>query len=560
MSTSSKDRLSPDSGNPADIPAALTRRHVLGGLTAAAVASPLLSAVMNAPAFAQTDANGEPVRGGTLVYAISADPGTSNQVSTTGATDHMLAGLIYEGLTTIAEDFSPQPCLAESWEISEDGLTFTFHLVEARWHDGEEFTSSDVKFTLEEVTPNYSARFSAVAEIIESIETPDDRTVIIKLSSPYGPFLFSLSAYVGANILPEHLFRDTNVLDNPASLEAPVGTGPFKLTQWVRGDRIVLDRNPDYWQADLPYLDQIIIRIIPDGNSRVLALQSGEVDFVYYYFYPPSRVQEAINDPRLQTREQSIPQTKVLIFNLREAPFDDVRVREAVFRATNRSHIKQIVYHNLGNMMKNHMDSRLAWAHDPDIDLDEMYPYDIEAAAALLDEAGYPADSRGHRFDVRLAYDSTDPEWGRMAQILAAMWSEVGINVVYQGNPRAVMLEQVFTDWNFDVTLQAYSTAGDPALGVARLYVSSAIEKRPFLNVSGYSNPEVDALFSDGMTESTTEGRGGAYKAVAPILARDIPLLPLWETASFNVASADVKGPWAYSTGYTHWESVWIER
>jgi peptide/nickel transport system substrate-binding protein len=121
------------------------------------------------------------------------------------------------------------------------------------------------------------------------------------------------------------------------------------------------------------------------------------------------------------------------------------------------------------------------------------------------------------------------------------------------------MIEQVFTNWDFDATLQSYSTGGDPALGVSRLYVSSAIEKRPFLNASGYADPEVDKGFKDGARLSDTQERGQYYKAVTQILARDLPVFPVWQTATINVASKRVHGKWAWSTGYTHWEDVWID-
>ena len=117
----------------------------------------------------------------------------------------------------------------------------------------------------------------------------------------------------------------------------------------------------------------------------------------------------------------------------------------------------------------------------------------------------------------------------------------------------------MFTDWDFDATIQAYTTAGDPALGVARLYVTSAIKKAPFVNASGYSNPEVDKLFAEGADLTTSAARAVPYYKVQEILARDLPVFPIWQTALLNVAREQVKGPWAWSTGYSYWEDVWIE-
>ena len=541
---------------------AITRRELVLSGASVVLASPFIIPTLErrGGAMAQTTVAGTPRKGGTLIQVISADPNSSNPSITTSVPDTTLGSLVYEGLTTIDEDFRAIPCLAQSWEVTPDGLRYTFKLVDAKWHDGKPFTSSDVKYTLEEVSAKYGARFKAASDLITNIGTPDPRTLVIELSKPYGPLLFSLSAYAGAALLPEHLFKGTNVLENPASLDKPVGTGPFILKEWRRGDRLVLERNPNYWQPDRPYLDQVVLKIIPDGGTRVLALKAGEVDYSYFYFFPPSRIKEAEADPKLQLREQAVPQDKVLIFNLRRKPFDNVKLREALLRATNREYIKKIVYHDLGNVMRNHMDSRLTWAHDPNVDLGKMYPFSIDAAKKALDEAGFKPDSRGKRLEVKLAFDSTDTDFGRMSQVLASMWGQAGVQLVFEGAPRNVIMDKVFAEWDFDATLQAYSTAGDPALGVSRLYLTSAIQKRPFLNVSGYSNPEIDALLEAGANQSDFKSRGEAYKKTAPILARDLPVIPLWETASINVASKRVRGKWAWSTGYSHWEDVWLEQ
>lgn len=508
----------------------------------------------------ETDAEGKPRRGGSLIVALSADPATLNPNLSTGVTDHTAGELIYEGMVDVNPDFTLAPCLAKSWTISPDGLIYTFKLVEAKWHDGKPLTSADVKYTLEQVSAKYSAKFVSAAALITSVEAPDAGTIVITLSKPYAPLLFSLSAYAGAAILPAHLFAGTNPLENPATLTTPVGTGPFMLKEWNRGDRLVLVRNPDYWRGEgRPYLDQIVLRVIPDGGTRVLAMQAGEVDFSYFYFYPTSRIREAQADPRIQLKDQAIPEDKVLIINVRNAPFDKVKVRQALLQAMNRSYITKVVYQGLSKTMKNHMDSRLVWAHDPGIDLDKMYPNDIEAANKSLDEAGAKPDASGTRMTLRLVYDASDVDFGRMAQVLSSMWAKVGVKTVLQAVPRNVMLEQVFTNWDFDVTIQAYSTSGDPALGVSRLYVTSAIVKRPFVNASGYSSPDVDALFNKGAATSGFTERGDIYKQAVKILAQDLPVIPIWETAGINVASKKVHGTWAWGTGYTYWDGVWLD-
>ena len=151
-------------------------------------------------------------------------------------------------------------------------------MIKTNWHEGTPFTSKDVKFTLENISAKYGAKFRAPASHIKQITTPDDATAVIEPSGAFGPVLFSLSSYANAAILPAHVFEGTDVLTNPATLSKPIGTGPFMMKEWVRGQTITLERNPHYWRKGLPYLDQIVFRMIPDTSARVLALKEGEVD------------------------------------------------------------------------------------------------------------------------------------------------------------------------------------------------------------------------------------------------------------------------------------------
>jgi peptide/nickel transport system substrate-binding protein len=501
-----------------------------------------------------------PRRGGTLIMALDTDPPTVNPDVTTGVPDVSVGSLIYEALTRIDENFQAVPSLAESWTVSPDNLTYTFKLIKTNWHDGTPFTSKDVKFTLEKVSPKYGAKFSAAAGHIKQITAPDDQTVVIELSSPFGPMLFSLSSYSNAAILPSHVFEGTDILTNPATLTKPVGTGPFMMQEWVRGQTITLARNPNYWRKGLPYLDHIVFRMIPDTSARVLALKAGEVDYIYFYYFSANQYSQIAGDPNIQVRERGTPEDHLIIMNTRRAPFDQVKVRQALFTAIDRDYIKKAVYQNLGVVMQGAIDSKIAWANDPNINLSKMYPFDPAKAAAMLDAAGVKSGADGKRLKINLVYDSADTSNERLAQVLQSMWQKIGVEVAFAGLTRNMMLPRVFTDWDFDATLQAYSTAGDPALGVSRLYVTSAIRKAPFVNASGYSNPDVDRLFAAGASASGQADRATDYKAVEKILANDLPVFPIWQTALMNVATTRVQGKWAWSTGYDYWDEVWAKK
>ena len=177
----------------------------------------------------------EPRHGGTAVVALGSDPAGLNPDITVGVPDVFTGCILYDGLVRFAEGFKIVPSLARSWTISPDALTYTFQLNKASWHDGKPLTSEDVKFTLLEVSSKYGSKFTAPGGAIKEILTPDPQTVVVKLSKPFGPFLFSLACEQNAAILPAHIFRGTDVLKNPATLTKPVGSGPFMLQEWVRG-------------------------------------------------------------------------------------------------------------------------------------------------------------------------------------------------------------------------------------------------------------------------------------------------------------------------------------
>jgi peptide/nickel transport system substrate-binding protein len=532
-----------------------SRRQVLRWAGRIGLVVPAMMTVLRGVAHAQ----GAPRRGGTLIMATGADPTGFNPDITTAITDYLVGSQIYEGLTQIDQDFRPIPWLAKSWSVSDDGTRYTFQLVQAKWQDGKKLTSKDVKFTLEQVSGKYGSKFAAAAARIKSIATPDEGTVVIELDRPYGPSLFSLSSYGNAGILPEHLFAGTNALDNPASRTAPVGTGPFMLSEFVRGDHVTLQRNPDYWQEGKPYLDQIIFKVIPDEASRVLALKAGEVDFCHFYYFPTSHVAEVKTDAKLQTREHGVPENRVLVLNVRSSNLSNVKVRQALFMAIDREFIRQSVFQGLGAVQKNAIDSRIPWAHDPNVDLGKLYPFDPVQAAKLLDDAGLHPDANNTRFELRFVYAIAEPGNEAIGQLLAQMWGKIGVKVLLQGGTPDFLLKRVFLDWDFDISPQSFTTGGDPALGVARLYVSSAIRKAPYVNASGYSTPEVDALFDKGAGGSAPEERGEYYKKASALLANDIPTFPICETPLVNVAAKSVQGRWAWSTGYSWWESVWME-
>ena len=500
----------------------------------------------------------EPRRGGTAIVVIGADPAILNPDVTVGVPDVLTGCMLYDGLVRFAEGFRIVPSLAMSWEIAPDGLTYTFHLVEAVWSDGKPVTSEDVKFTLLEVSSKFGSKFVAPGKAIKEIETPDPRTIVIRLSKPFGPFLFSLACEQNAAILPAHVFRDSDILKNPASQTTPITQGPFQLAKWVRGDHLELVRNPNYWTKDQPYLDRIIIKIIPEASARLLALQAGEVDYIDQYYFPLSAHDILAKDPRFSLKEVSYPSVDLIILNTRKPPLDQAKVRQALLTAIDRNYLLKNVFLGTGQVGRSIIDTRLAWAYNPAVDYEKLYAYDAKRAAALLDEAGFKPGPDGTRITLRLSFDTGRPEYTSLAQALQRYWQAAGIKTVLEGAERPVVLKRVYSDYDFDATLQNYSTSGDPALGISRTYHTEAIKQgQSFNNATGYSNPEVDALFDRGRDASTEEERKAHYFKVQEVLARDLPVLTIHQQAQIGVSGVQLHNQWK-AANYQWWHQVWL--
>jgi peptide/nickel transport system substrate-binding protein len=532
-------------------PWSASRRRVGAMLVAAAAA--LAAFALAGPAAAQT-----PKKGGTAVIVIGTDPLSLSPDTTNSVPDVAASCLIYDALVRFKPGFEIVPSLAKSWTISPDGLTYKFELESANWHDGKPVTSEDVKFTLEEISSKYGPRFNAASKFIERIDTPSPSSVVIKLSKPFAPFLFSLACEQNAAIMPAHVLRGTDILRNPAILTTPVGNGPFKIAEWVHGDHVALVRNPDYWRKGEPYLDRVIIKTMPDAAARVLALRAGEVDYMVPDYTPLSAVQMLQANKDFQVQEVSYPGSDIIILNTKNPALSKPEVRQALLMAVDRQFIHQKVYYGLGGVPLSSFDTRL-WAYDKAVNYQKLYPYDPVKARQMLDAAGLKAGPDGNRMTMRILFETGRPEWLPAAQALQRFWQDVGIKVVLEVADRPVVLKRVYSDYDFDATLQTYTTLGDPALGIARTYVSSSIVKgTTFNNASQYSNPEIDKLFDAGRDTPVQAERQKAYDRIQEILAKDLPVLNLHQQPQFAVATTRLQGLWQ-AANQQWWGSVWMK-
>ena len=501
-----------------------------------------------APARAQ-DA---PVRGGTVVAAIVSDPGHLNPAITTSGATHAASELLYNGLLGRDERGEPVPELAESWQIEQGGTVYRFRLRDGvKWHDGAPFTAADVKFTFEEVLVKYHARTRAsMGAVLAGIEAPDDRTVVFRFKQPYAPLLYQLDA-TEAPIVARHVYQGTDPQTNPANSN-PIGTGPFKLVSYTKGTEIRLVRNPTYFKAGLPHLDGLVMRIIPDLAVQVLALENGEVDFLWEL--PGPQQARLKGDPRFRAARTGYHPggsncIMTMSFNLDRPILKELRVRQAVAHALDRqAFLTQILFGD-GKVAAAPISSEIPWAHAAGLALPRP---DRAEAEKLLDGAGWKKEGEGPRTargvpgvadGTRLSIEFLHfPTFTKYGELVRQQLGAVGIGVVLKPLEPAVFAPTVFKDRNFDSNVISYCNGPDPEIGVRRMYHSSQIGPAPFTNAAAYRNARVDALFDEASRTVERDKRTRLYRQIQELVVQELPYFWLVETVSTRAWAARCAG------------------
>ncbi len=488
---------------------------------------------------------------GTLVAAIGSDPGHLNSAITTNGSVQTAAGLLYNGLLSLDDDLTPRPELAERWDIEDYGARYRFHLRrDVRWHDGVPFTSADVKFTFEELLLKFHSRARAsLGPALLRIDAPDDSTVVFQFRHPYAPLLQQLD--VGeAPIMPRHVFASTDPLRNPANV-APTGTGPFRFVAYNPNGEIRYRANADYFRGPPP-LDAVVLRIIPDPGTQVMALEAGEVDWLFAV--PGPERQRLRADPRIRLIQGTVNSggsncVMTLGFNLDRPWFRDIRVRRAFAHAFDRQQFLERVLFGEGRVAEAPISSRIGFAHASDL---AMPPFDTARSKQLLDAVGWRRvdDEVRTAHDVPGIADGTPfvigfkgmPSQMVYGDLLRAQLRAIGIELRLEPLDPAVFAHAVFTARDFDTAIAAYCNGTDPEIGVRRQLVSSNIGPIPFSNMAGYRNPVMDSLFERAGAALAVEDRRGFYRQIQEIAIEDQPYVWLVETIDTRAHSVRCRG------------------
>jgi peptide/nickel transport system substrate-binding protein len=476
----------------------------------------------------------------TIVAALTSDPGHLNPAITTNGGVHTASSLLYDGLLSLDDSLRPRPALAERWDVEDGGARYRFHLRRGvRWHDGQPFTSADVKFTFDSLLLQFHARTRAsVANALASIETPDDSTVEFRFRHPYAPFLQQLD--VGeAPMMPRHRFANAgDPLRNPANT-APVGTGPYRFVAYQANSEIRYAANREYF-AGSPAIENVVLRIVPDEGTQVIALEAGEVDWLFGV--PGPERKRLAQDPRFALLRTSMSPggsncVSTLGFNLDRPVFHDVRVRRAIAHAVDRQQFLERVLFGDGRIATAPISSGIAFAHASDLTLPA---HDTASAARLLDEVGWRRVGNGTRVarGVPGVTDGTPfvigfrglPGQMAYGDLLRAQLRLVGVDLRLAPLEQVVFSRTVFTARDFDTAIASYCNGTDPEIGVRRQLVSSSVAPVPFSNMAGYRNRVIDSLFDRAGATVDIDARRGLYHEIQEIAVRDQPYVWLVET------------------------------
>lgn len=485
----------------------------------------LLLSLASFLAFAQTP-------GGTAIVVLGSDPEHLNPGISTGYPIGAVGSNVFSALISLGADGRPYGELAESWTVSDDNMVYTFTLREATFHDGVPVTSADVAFSMHEVLAPNHGRFITAYNNIESIETPDERTVVLTLSQPYAPLMSLLSVF-DAPILPKHIYEGTDVLANPAN-QAPIGSGPFRFSDWVRGERVVIERFDDYFLENA-LLDRVIFRVVPQDVGRSIALEVGEADLVTGFYLPPADLPRLEANPNLQVwKGITIPALYFVFINNNTPGLDDARVRQALMHAIDREQIVEQAQGGLGQPASGPFGAGFAYAYDEATDYRDLYPFDPERARELLAEAGV-SDLR-----LRFVYDSARGAFGFAGEIMRDQLRQVGITLDLQPVERSVMVERVYSG-DYDLSMQSFTSSGDPVIGYHRMYLTTPAGTQ-FANATGYGDPQVDAWLQEAAGLADLDERAALYRQALAVLAEQVPTMVMFDELATEAASGNLRG------------------
>ncbi len=450
------------------------------------------------------------------------------------------AAAIFDTLTYLDDKHEVQPKLALSWTHSDDFKTWTFKLRPGvKFHDGTPFNAQAVKENFDrQKDPANKCRCAFYIAYIHDVQAPDELTVVYNMNDPTvnQPALLTIQSVNNAIQSPTAWKTKGDDYNRNA-----VGTGPYILKSWTAGDRMVLEKNPGYWNKGHPYLDRIVLKPLPDAQSRFASLQSGEADIIWDDEADADNIQKAQKDPKLTVHSYEGSGASVYAFNTKVAPFDDVRVRQALVMAIDRKKWSQALTNGLARPASNPYGDG-SWVKCKD---DGALPEDVEKAKALIKDYGKPVD-------FKMLVTAT-PRGRTSGQVLQQFWKRAGANMeieqVDQATipPRAFMRQFQLTPWRIIDLADP-----DPQM-YANFHTGSPIA------LANYSDPELDRLLEHARTTADAAKRTEDYCAISRLINKEAIWFWTFQNTYYAISSAKLKGLPKIYHGVIDVSDVWME-
>lgn len=479
----------------------------------------------------------------TVIVRETGDPKTWNPTYQSDDNLYSIAQNVYVRLTCLDHTKTVIPEAAESWDVTDEGMTITFHLKDGqKWWDGEALTADDVKYTFDYVKEHPETYFSSSMDIVDTIEVIDPLTVVFHMNTADVSFVARLGWY-GTFILPQHIFDNGQPWeDNPASTDPMqvVGCGPFKIESYTQGSNTTLVANEDYY-AGAPKIDRLIFSIIPDDATAVQAMLNGEVD--YMQTFPSNSVSQMLGNPDFNMVPDTYPSPYRIIFNMNDPIIGDLAVRQAIALCINREEVSEKAYAGIMPPEYSAYPSVVSWCSNTE----DTYPkQDIEAAKQVLEDAGYTQDENGF-YVTGIVWDVFEGMQD-MANLIIASCAEAGIEITMNLSEYNAWSQKVGQERNFMMESQGGFMGPDPAALATRLGTGSNS------NYGAWSNAEFDRLCAEAAATGDTEKRAELYKAAQKIIVEELPMINVVGYADYTAIVSNLHGTPDEGEGQWSWE------
>ncbi len=555
-----------DVGNPLSDDHRFTRRGLLLSATALVAsgtiaASPRIATASQDATEAPAGSDAQPRTGGTVILGYIDEPPTMDpRVSGSAKATNLMVNL-FDTLIALDPDTEQLvPGLATSWQVSEDGTSYTFNLRnDVKFHDGTPFNAEAVRYTFDSIMDPALKSLTAIGYLgpYDNTEVIDDHTVTVHFKEPYAAFLNTVSTTPLAPVSP----TAAQAMGPTEFARAPVGTGPFKFKAWEQQVSMTFERNPDYnWPIGIykhkgpAYIDALTVNFIPEASSLTGSLESGQITIADGI--PPQDIQQFQDNPDFQVLLPAVPGSpQILPINAARFPTDDIAVRQALNYAVDTETIVDTLFFGTLKPAKGPLASS-TWSYNPAVE--EYFPFDPERASQLLEEAGWTKGSGGvltkNGQPLELEYITTSGQAGDVAELVQAYLTQVGFKINLQILEYAATAELMLQGAHH---IARIGYTGTDPIALSTLYHSRNIPGTNF-NRTMKPDPTLDQMLDAAAAETDRDTRFQMYQDIQIYIMDQALMIPLWEQTIFWGASAKLQGLFPMSLGQIPFYNAWL--